>query len=264
MIAGIIHTGSGVGNQLHRIVATRVLALDKGYEWGMLGKENFKCGGFMNLNLPDGVWLKEPYIFNEKKVVENGVDIRGYDPEFNFIKDNTVIDGEFQDERYFEHRLPEIREWLNVPEKYKQYDPYELVINFRGGEYVGIPDLFLTVEYWVTVIDIMLSNHPEIRFIEVETDDEQTAMKILGEARDFLKKKHPNIPDFCIMANNIERNWCKIRYARYLILSNSSFAILPALLNEDVKEVIAPKYWARRNTGVWALPQNYYKKFTYL
>jgi hypothetical protein len=35
-------------------------------------------------------------------------------------------------------------------------------------------------------------------------------------------------------------NWKSIRWAKHLIISNSAFAILPALLNENVKEVVAP------------------------
>lgn len=243
MIAGIFHQGSGLGNQLHRYVMTRVLALDKGCEWGMLGKEDFKGKTFMNLELPDGVWLKEPIVFNEKKVVDNGVDIRGYDPEINFVEDNTVIDGEFQDERYFEHRLKEIDEWLTV-------DPIELddicVIGFRGREFTLFPDLFLTKDYWDEAIRIVKEKHPNIKF-QVHTDDVKTA-------REFF-------PDYeCI--HDIGLNWRSVRYAHCAIIANSSFYILPRLLNGDF--TIAPRFWARRNIKIWALPQNYYKKFTYI
>ena len=35
MIVGTFWKGSGLGNQLHRYVMTRVLAADKGFEFGM-------------------------------------------------------------------------------------------------------------------------------------------------------------------------------------------------------------------------------------
>jgi hypothetical protein len=170
MIVGIFHQGSGLGNQLHRYVATRVLAEDKGYEWGMLVNNNdpakvanFKGASFMTgdfygknpvaLGWPDGFSH-----FSEKKVVENGVDIRSYDPEINFVEDNTVIDGEFQDERYFMHRLEDIKEWLKV-------EPLEVpddlcVIGFRGGEFTAFPELFLTKEYWDEAIAKMQAVNP--------------------------------------------------------------------------------------------------------
>src|SRR3990167_1068152 len=155
MIYGYLYQGSGAGNQLHRYVATRIKALDLGVDYRMVyvpdnsGKvPNFKCQSFMQFDeskiiteIPQG--LK---VFNEKKVIENGVDIRGYDPEINFVEDNTIIDGEFQDERYFGQRMKEIDEWLKV-------EPIEIpddvcVIGFRGGEFSAFPDLFLTKEYW--------------------------------------------------------------------------------------------------------------------
>ena len=159
MIYGYLYQGSGAGNQLHRYIATRIKALDLGVDYRMVyvpdgsGKvPNFKCQSFMQFDenkiitkIPQG--LK---VFNEKKVVENGIDIRSYDPEFNFIEDNTIIDGEFQDERYFGQRIEKVNEWLKV-------EPLDIpndvcVIGFRGGEFSVFPDLFLTEDYWYNAI----------------------------------------------------------------------------------------------------------------
>lgn len=254
MIAGYFHEGSGLGNQLHRYVATRVLAEDKGYKWGMIADgfdtpDGFKGNSFMKGDF----WGDLPIIskmnfWNEKKVVENGVDIRSYDPEINFVEDNTIIDGEFQDPRYFEHRLDEIREWLKVDKLFMHDDV--CVIGFRGGEYTLFPDLFLKKDYWDKAIAMMLDINPEMQF-EVHTDDPATA-----------KEFFPGFP----VIHNVGFNWRSVRYAKYLIIANSSFYILPSLLNEDVKKIIAPKGWARHNwkDGGWYLPQNYYKQFTYI
>lgn len=244
MIKGIFHSGSGLGNQLHRYVAARVLAADKGYEFSMENPSLFKGKSFMNLDM--GVIGKTDKTWNEKKVVENGIDIRSYDPEINFVEDGTTIDGEFQDPRYFEHRLNDVRRWLDVEPIIMPHDV--CVINFRGGEYAGVKDLFLPKEYWDKAIAMMKEINPDMRF-EVHTDDVVTA-------RAFF-------PDY-VCVHNVGLNWRSIRYAKYLIISNSSFAILPALLNTNVEKVIAPRYWARHNIGVWALPQNYYKQFTYI
>ena len=247
MIAGYFHQGSGLGNQLHRYVATRVLAKDKGVPHGMVNPHLFKGDSFMSLDKGlDATNAKFAHLFNEKKVVENGVDIRGYDPEINFVQESTLIDGEFQDARYFEHRLDEVREWLRV-EPLKMGDT-TCVIGFRGGEYTLFPDLFLPKEYWEEGIYKMRGLQSEMKF-EVHTDDPETAKKFF--------------PDFPII-HDVGLNWRSVRYAKYLLLANSSFYILPALLNQDVKKVIAPRHWARRNTGVWALPQNYYSCFSYI
>jgi len=244
MITGIFHVGSGLGNQLHRYVATRVIALDNGYSWGMENPWNFK-GTFMDIEMglpSEGI----KHHFEEAKIVNSqGVDIRRYDSRIKDIQDDTTIDGEFQSEQYFEHRLDEVRDWLKV-EPLKM-DKNLCVINFRGGEYKGVLELFLPMEYWQSAVGKMLEINPDMQF-EVHTDD-------MEAARTFF-------PHFDII-HDIGLNWRSIRYAKYLILSNSSFAILPALLG-DAKLILAPAFWAGRNVGYWKLPQNEYKRFTYL
>ncbi len=247
MIKGIFHQGSGLGNQLFRYVATRVLAEDKGFKFGMINPELFKGKSFMNIDT-GGEWrgIVAPPMWQEKKVVENAIDIRSYDPEINFVEDGTIIDGEFQDPRYFMHRIDEIREWLKV-ESVEMPDDM-CVIGFRGGEYVGVKELFLTRDYWDDAIQMMRDINPDMQF-EVHTDDPETARQVF-----------PTLD----VIHDVGLNWRAVRYAKYLIIANSSFYIFPALLNQEVKLTIAPRFWARRNLGVWALPSNYYKQFKYI
>jgi hypothetical protein len=110
-----------------------------------------------------------------------------------------------------------------------------------------VPQFFLPQSYWDNAIKNMLKVNPDMKF-EVHTDDINTAQKFF-----------PNFK--CI--RDIELNWRSIRYAKYLILSNSSFALLPAWLG-DAKLIIAPKHFARFNEGYWFLRQNFMKKFSYL
>lgn len=252
MIAGILYQSSGMGNQLARYVATRVLALDKGYKFAMLYKANdpnkddgFKGKSFMNID-----WGVDPYpmpnhYFNEKSIRnEHGVDISPYDPEFNFIEDNTIIDGEFQDERYWEHREKEVDEWLKV-------EPLDMpddlcVIGFRGGEFALYPDLFLTKEYWDEGIKMMREINPNMRF-QVHTDDKPLAQQFF--------------PDFEVI-HDIGINWRSMRFAKYAIIANSSFFILPRWLRNGI--TIAPRWWGRRNVKVWSMNQNYYKRFKHI
>ena len=249
MIAGIFHQGSGLGNQLHRYVAARVLAEDRGYDFTMVAPENFKGKGFINIF--EGVKRLQYHIETQTgKVVANcsmplwEETTNYYNPEFNFIENNTIIDGEFQDERYFGHRLQEIDEWLKV-------EPIDVpddvcIINFRGGEYTIFPDLFLPKEYWAEAKVLMLQQNINMKF-EVHTDDVLTAAKFF--------------PDLNIV-HDIGLNWRSLRYSKHAIISNSSFAILPRLLNGGI--TIAPRYWARHNTKEWSMPQNYYKSFKYI
>jgi hypothetical protein len=224
----------------------------------MVGPEYFK-GSFMDLDL--GAALDVPYalseggkivpmttasIFSENKVVRDGVDIRGYDYDILTIRDNTIIDGEFQDEKYWGHRLPDIAKWLKTEPLFMPNDL--CVIGFRGGEYKYNPDLFLTKSYWNAAIDQMLTINPSMRF-QIVTDDPETASQMFPGMK---------------VTHDMATDWRSIRSARYLIIANSSFFILPALLNNNARKIIAPRGWARRNTGVWATAQNYYGKFQYV
>lgn len=233
MIAGIFHQGSGIGNQLHRYIGTRILALDRGEPHGMVAPELFKGHSFMNLDMGVPTNLEYRVEHPAGKVVVD-------DP-----KGIEIIDGEFQGVEDFMSRLNEVREWLKV-------EPLEMpddlcVIGFRGGEYRGVKDLFLPQEYWDTAIEAMEIAYPDIRF-EVHTDDVETAQMFF--------------PDFQCF-HNVGLNWRSVRYAKHLIIANSSFYILPALLG-NATEIIAPKFWAGRNVGQWRMPQNNYSRFTYI
>lgn len=260
MLVTPMYKGQGLGNQLANYVTTRTLALDKGYDFGVAFPENFKGKSFMNLDMgkeviglevpvegkPPTKLPKNMLYYEEKgEILVDGSDIRGYDERIREIGDNTCIHGLLQGEDYFKHRKDEIREWLMV-------EPMEMsddlcVINFRGGEYVGVKDFFLSSDYWSNALKNILLENPDMSF-EVHTDDKETASKFF--------------PQYNII-QDIEFNWRAVRYAKYLILSNSSFGWFPAWLNTDVKKIIAPKWWNRFNRGYWSLEQNKTKGFWY-
>lgn len=251
MIAGIFHAGSGLGNQLMRYVMTRCLAQDKGVDFGMVNPELFKGKDFMNLDMGKPVQGIGMYFTEEKQTTPWNVDVRGYDGKISMIKDNTLIDGEFQDFQYWGHRLDEIREWLAFRDPLTDEDlSNTCIINFRGGEYTAFPELFLGASYWQDAINHMRSENPQMKF-EVVTDDVPTARLFFPT----LEITHDREADYKV-----------IQHTHYLILSNSSFAIFPALLNKDVKKVIAPKYWARHNVsnGWWCTEQNIYPNWWYM
>lgn len=269
MLITEIYNGQGLGNQLWCYVTTRVIAKDKGYDFGIKSPEKFKCNDFLNLDfgkpvvggtgpeggppdiLPEGI--KHYYV--EKKITHplNNADIRIYDKNLVNVLDNTKIDGVMQDEQYIVHRKDEIRKWLRVKEEFECYDFSSddiCVINFRGGEYTGVKDFFLHANYWVNAINNMLKINRHFKFIVI-TDDVITAKKFF--------------PDFDVFHFSIAKDYVIIKNAKYLILSNSSFAWFPAWLNENLKFCIAPKYWARHNIsdGFWSCGYNITKDWFY-
>ena len=101
------------------------------------------------------------------------------------------------------------------------------------------------------MMEEMKKIRPDMEFVII-TDDVETAQKILPgiEAHHF----------------DIGKDYVTLKNAYYLLLSNSSFACLPAHTSETLQFAIAPKYWARHNVsdGYWASEQNIYSLFHYM
>ena len=253
MLVNELYNGSGLGNQLWRYTVTRTIALNNGYKFGIMHPERFKALNIMNLDfgqpviggtgpeggppltLPEGI---ERY-YEEKSLIHPvyKCDCRLYDPDLANIPDNTKIDGNMESEKYLEGRKDEIREWLKIRKDRQIYDFKRdniCVLAFRGGEYRGIPDLFLPVEYWQRAVQLMLSRNPEMQFIVV-TGDVATAQNMF-----------PHFPTYHFDG---ETDWILVRNAKNIILSNSSFAWMPTWINDEILNVIAPKYWGKHNVS---------------
>ncbi len=262
MIITELYNGQGLGNQLWAYVVTRIIAESRGHEFGIKSPEKFKGSDFLNLDfgqsviggegdegrpprvLPDGI----THYYEEKKIIHpnNGSDIRTHDYQLVNIEDNTKIDGCMQDEQYILHRRDEIRKWLAVKESFEtsEFSSDDIcIINFRGSGYVSDKDFFLTKTYWENAIKNMRKLNPNFKFVVI-TEDVKNAKKFF--------------PDFEVYHFSIAKDYVVIKNARYLILSNSSFAWFPAWLSVDLKFCIAPKYWARHNIsdGYWSLGYN--------
>lgn len=274
MIGTEFITGQGLGNQLFVYVTSRCLALDKGCKFGTASQEKFAMNVhndrgmyFMDIDLGEKITeeMKKNYkIYNEKEVrlhignsihdMELGCYVTGVDEDLSKVEDNTIVYGNLQDESYFIHHIDEVKEWLKV---LPEYDSYEYssddlcIINVRGGEYSGRPELFVSRRYYLNAIKKMKEINPNMRFMIV-TDDEQAANRIL-----------PNIEAHHF---DMGKDYVTIKNAHYLIMSNTSFAILPTHTSDTLKYAIAPKYWARHNVsdGYWASEQNIYSLYHYM
>lgn len=249
MIIGLFHPGSGLGDQLFCYLGARITAERLDVPFTMVGK--FKGDSFMKIKKGEQVDIPHHIEYPAGKIViDNDFPVyegeRGYDPEFDFIEDNTIIDGcRLQDERYWDREA--VSAWIGAEYKEDDLVPDDVcVIGFRGGEFYSDPDLGLPKEYYDEAIRLMRESNPDMKF-EVHTDD-------VGLANQFF-------PDFeCV--HDMETNWRAMRSARHAIIANSAFYVLPRWIRGG--KTIAPRYWARRNIKQWSLPQNYYKSFFYI
>ena len=265
--------GYGLGNQLFCYVTARCIAMERGCEFGtanqqQLGNVFHSHRGMYFMDIDLGKEITEDmkksyhhfedaddrlYIGSSVHDMNNGCYIIGANPAIHQVPDNTLLYGNMQDESYFEKYRQEIRQWLHVrPEADShEYTRDNLcIINMRGGEYTGHPELYLDRKYWLQAISNMRKIRSDMTFMVV-TEDEEAARKVL--------------PEYEIHHFDMGKDYVTIKNARYLILSNSSFAVLPTMTSETLQYAIAPKYWARHNVsdGFWSSEQNIYSFLHY-
>lgn len=263
MIAGIFSKGSGLGDMLFRYITVRTVAQNKGYKWGMLNPENFKGRPWMQVDLGNHPsFYKFTDEWNEREIRDSrGIDVRSFDPEIIFVKDNTIMDGSFEDSNYWGHNLPIMHTWLKVD---SLKIPEDLcILGFRGGEYATVPELFLTKDYWETAIAHMKAINPEMKF-QVHTDDPLLAKTFFPEYEVVENTQLAHSQH-----SNMGFNWRSTYYARYAIIPNSAFFVLPRLMAHQRDEwalTIAPRGWSRRNLkdGTWGRPACFYEEFLYV
>jgi len=250
---------------------TRAVAEHKGYKWGFnpVPEYDYFNGApqmdFMDIDYgikhnfkyeetPD--WIEHTWYelyYHMDFPSGDSMDYHRYQPGVFNIEDNTKLFIRCcQDARYLFRIKESVKSWFKIrDEKTEEYESllkhYDIildknlaVINIRGGEYKGVLSLILTEKYWEDAIRIMEMLSPNIRFLCI-SDDIEYANRILNN----------KIP---VIHLSIGGDYYIINNAKNLILSNSSFAIFPAWLNNNNPYVIAPRYWARHNvsTGYWA------------
>ncbi len=269
VLGTVFRKGQGLGNRLFCYVSTRALAKTYGYTFATGGRQ-FLNADFLQLDLGAPVEEETSYLSFEEKDkrlylptaasdLTRGIDIRGTDGTMldllrSHRQEKILLSGNLQAEAYFGALREEICSWLSVDENLADpsYGAEDLcLLNVRGSEYADSPELFLEKRYWTNAMALMRRENPSMRFCII-TEDVEAAKKLL-----------PGIP---VHHGRPEEDYAALHLARYLIVSNSSFAFFPVYTSKNVRKVIAPKYWARHNVsdGYWCTAQNIYSIFTYL
>ena len=166
MIGTEILNGQGLGNQLFAYVTARAIAKERGCEFGICNPEqlgnNVHSGRgmyFMDIDIGKTISqdLKKKYkVWNDSDDrlflgtstadLQNGIYVSGPDDSIHSVEDNTLLYGNLQDESYFGNYREDIKSWLKVKDEYDSYEYTRddlCIINLRGGEYSGAPELFL-------------------------------------------------------------------------------------------------------------------------
>lgn len=250
MICTQFYEGQGLGNQLWAYVTLRIISERKSIPFGVVNPQYFK--GFPFLDLDFGEYVELPagsnpndttilpvgikHLFHENQISDSvsGLDTTFQTLDVERILDSTKIQGNFQDHEFIKEHKPQISQWLKpVNQKFEtEIAGNVCIINFRGGEYRHWKPVFLDKNYWHRARRLMERIVPGVTF-KVITDDPKLA-KYFFPADEVV--------DGCIA-----EDYLSIYKAKYLIVSNSSFAWFPAWLNDYAQICIAPKYWAGYN-----------------
>jgi hypothetical protein len=274
MLTTELYIGQGLGNQLWCYCVTRVIALDRELDFGVMSPEKFKGADFMSLDFgypvrggegPEGGPPKRlpegfRYYYREQRYNHPTFecDVTPFDPGLVLVPDRTKLDGAMQAERYILHRKAEICEWLKPTRQVNDFiDDNLCVIHVRGGDFVGIQDVFLPPQYYRDAMQVMKAQNPNMRFVCI-TDHPEAAhvvlegkVPVVGAAATSQQDSRRAPHHF---GGPIWMDYCILNSARYSIIPNSSFAWWATWTNPQVRFVVAPKYWARYNIsdGFWS------------
>ena len=222
--------GQGLGNQLFCYVTARVVAEENGYEFGTAGQERFA----VNIHSDRGMYFMDMDL--GKRITEEE---KSRFQIYNDKEERLYIGNSRHDMEHGCYIAGADQNLKNISDNTLIYG------NMQDESY------FIDKKYWIHGMKEMKKLRPDMEFMII-TDDVESARKMLPgiEAHHF----------------DIGKDYVTLKNAHYLLLSNSSFACLPAHTSETLKFAIAPKYWARHNVsdGYWASEQNIYSLFHYM
>lgn len=260
-----------LGNHMWQYSVCRSVAEKLGFEWGINSSPTHDYHKGMNQMYFMDVDFGKPIEkitkeFHEKwtSIERDGriINVTGLDPKIYEISDGTILLGDkgakgglFQTHRYFESK-EKVISWFKIKPEYEikyqnrlselgyKLDENLCVINFRGGEYRGIPHVVCRKEYWKNSIEYLKGLNPNIKFLII-TDD-------ISFAKSYMPFDIPAIHE------DIGFDFYVVNKSKWLIISNSSFGWWAAYLNQNANKIIAPKYFSCHNfsDGFWCLGES--------
>lgn len=248
--------GAGLGNQLWHYATLRGLAKKIGTDFSVISFEKFKGKNFLEIDIGKNNKKKPNKIFYEKLYYDNYFNalICDFDNSITHIKEDTLLKGIFQNEKYLFGNQKNLNSWIQLKKPYIEFSKQfkdKIILNIRGGEFKRHKDLLLPKSYWENAIRIIKKKFPKSEIIIVSDDFH------------YSKSLFPN---FQIIFQDISNCYAALYGAKALIVSNSSFSYFPISTRSDRPYIIAPLNWGRykNKKNLWISPGNYYEGWNYL
>jgi hypothetical protein len=248
--------GQGLGNQLWLYIVGISVAKKIKTNLKILNYKNFVGKYFLKLKYTKSNFIKIKHIFYEKFYYDKEIKYIShfFDEKILNIKKNTLLEGYFQDERYFFKKKINLKKYI-IFKKIDSFNSLSLdkktcVINIRGGEYKRHKEFILPKKYWIDSINLMKKNG--IKNFIIVTDDKKYCEKFL--------------PGYPIISNSIEKSFLYLYKAKNLIVSNSTFSYFPISMQDKKPFVLAPAYWGRHTSlkKRWAAISNFYSNWNWI
>jgi len=198
-----------------------------------------------------------------------GNDIYKFDKGVFKVKDNTYIEGYFNNYKYFYEYESEIKEIFDVNKLYdKSFQEIEgkinecnsVSINIRRGDYLNKKHknvfVFLDANYYKQAINKIRENvknpHFFIFSVDFSENDDSYFVNKLG-----LKKEEITLLGKSYTGDRFKTYLRLISLCKHNIMANSTFSFWGAYLNKNQeKKVICPLRWAKKQSN-FKVPVNW-------
>lgn len=257
------YPGQGLGNQLLSYIGVYSIAKYIKANFQVLGYSHYKGKAFLPLveginslssENPSAIIRDLPQV-EERQFYDHSLKafLPIFDPSLLCLDETCLVNGLFHDLQYLTLAKTDVISLLRPVISLNEYTSQEntLFINIRGGEYRRHPRLILPASYWHRSLRYALQAYP-VNSVTVVTDDPEYASAIF--------------PGVSIFTGSLVSCFASILNAKYCIISNSSFPVVPLMLNRFNPSVIAPVGWARygHRSGKWASPSHFNPAWTWM
>jgi hypothetical protein len=224
-------TDIALGNHLFQYAVCRTVAIRNGYNFYIpYSGKLLKCFPNLDMGICDG------------DISQVFPDTNGYNPAIYGVSNFTHLQGNYQSVKYYEDYEDLIKEWYKIEmdsdtEKVLEKYPIEeyCFIHLRGNSNKS-SWLMLPKSFYEKGIEKIKEINPNMKFVIV-TDDYETS-----------KEYFPELDIICGDYENIMVDFKVLYYAKYAIISNSTFSWWPRWLSEG-GITFAPLNWLNYNIG---------------
>jgi hypothetical protein len=264
-----VYFNGRLGNQIFQYLATRLASYNSGIKFFVpKSKEegnnlaNYcRKFGYYEMSNPSNphYWIGDKLFDIDFGEIDGDLLHKQEEGSLDNVSDNTFLNGFFQSENYFIDKKDLVKSWIpirkeNIDKTIDLIQKYPIdeycYIHFRGADYKDIHHWYLPITYYQDAIDKVREVKNDLKFLVI-TDD-------VEEAKKFF-------PDFDVISNEMEIDFCLLYQSKYTVIPNSSFSWWASWLNDDNIITVAPERWFNYNVGgEFDPPKIKSDKFTYI